>query len=211
VIDVKSTGADLLDPILQKNGMTVAFSKTGHSYVKALAHKLDALAGLEKSGHFFFRQDFGRGYDDACLSAALFCVVLSNHPEPLSQLIAEQPRSYQSPTMSPSVTDDKAKYEIVDSLTKEFEEMKAREEPFAGQKIKEVITINGARVILEDGSWGLVRASSNQPTLVVVAESFSTKKQLYGLFEEIQHHLERHGIKKEHYDQLLPPYSGEEQ
>jgi len=209
VIDVKSTGAYALDPILKKNNNKVVFSKTGHSYVKAKTRELDALAGFEKSGHFFLRHKFGYGYDDGCISAAIFCAILSNHEEPLSELIKQQPESFQSPTMEPVVANDKIKYEIVDKVTKELLEMKKKGEKFAGQNIKEIITINGSRVILEDGSWGLVRASSNLPVLVVVVESFSTKKLLYDIFDEIQKHLEKYGIKEENYDQLLPPYKGE--
>jgi len=209
VIDVKSTGAYAIDPILKKNNIEVVFSKTGHSYVKSMTQKIDALAGFEKSGHFFLRQEFGRGYDDGCLSAAVFCMILSNYDEPLTELISQQPKSFQSPTMEPAVADDKVKYEIVEKVTEQLLELKEKGEKFAGKNIKEIITVNGARVILEDGSWGLVRASSNQPVLVVVIESFSDRKLMYSIFDEIQKHLKKHGIKKEDYDQLLPPYKEE--
>ncbi|MFH0870687.1 MAG: phosphomannomutase/phosphoglucomutase [archaeon] len=210
VIDVKSTGAYLMDPVLKKNGITLTFSKTGHSYVKAKTREVNALAGFERSGHFFLREPFGHGYDDACLSAALFCTILSRQKKLLSALIAEQPKSHQSPTMEPAVENDKIKYEIVDKIIKEFDAMHRKGTPFAGRKIRELITVNGVRVVLEDGSSALVRASSNSAVLVVVLESFSTRKLLYDLFDEVQSHLEKHGIRRENYDQLLPPYKGEE-
>ena len=210
VIDVKSTGAYMIDPVLKKNKINVEFTKTGHSYVKAASRKLDALAGFEKSGHFFLRDKFGYGYDDACLSCAMFCSILTNYDKPISELIKEQPHSFQTPTMEPAVDDDSVKYEIVGRLTKHFEEMAKSTEKFAGRDIKEIITVNGVRVVLDDGSWGLIRASSNNPHLVIVCESFSTKKLMYDIFGEINGHLEKEGITKDHYDQLLPPYDGEE-
>jgi phosphomannomutase/phosphoglucomutase len=53
-----------------------------------------------------------------------------------------------------------------------------------GRKIKEVITVNGVRVRLEDGSWVLVRASSNKPEIVVVVESTSSEDDMRALFRE---------------------------
>jgi phosphomannomutase/phosphoglucomutase len=209
VIDVKSTGAFALDSVLKENNIDVRFTKTGHSYVKASSRNLDAIAGFEKSGHFFLRGDFGYGYDDACLSAATFCSILSTTDKKVSELLSEQPKSFQSPTMEPHVANDTIKYEISDAITSEFLDMKKNDKTFAGQKIKDIITVNGARVILEDGSWGLVRASSNQPVLAVVIESFSSKKVMYDIFDEIQSHLSKHNVKVEDYDQTLPPYNGE--
>jgi phosphomannomutase / phosphoglucomutase len=209
VIDVKSTGAYQIDPVLKKNKARVIFSITGHSYVKAKTREVDALAGFEKSGHFFLRAPFGYGYDDGCVAAAAFCAVLSLSATALSAHIAEQPRSFQSPTMSPSVSDDKVKYEITTQMLSGFQAMQKKGEKLAGQRIKELITVNGVRFVLEDGSWGLVRASSNQPVLTIVVESFSTRKLLYQIFDEIQRRLEKYGVKRENYDQLLPEYRGE--
>ena len=64
VVDVKSTGLYKTDPVLKENGATVDYYKTGHSYIKRRTTELGALAGFEKSGHFFFRPPIGLGYDD---------------------------------------------------------------------------------------------------------------------------------------------------
>jgi phosphomannomutase/phosphoglucomutase len=208
VIDVKSTGAFSRDTVLNERKTRIVFAKTGHSYVKAKSREIDALSGFEKSGHFFFRKEFGKGYDDGCMSAAWFTAIMSNQKKTLSQAIQEQPKSYQSPTMEPSTTNDKVKYEIVDQVTKKFQKMKEKKELFAGKKIKELITINGVRVILENDSWGLIRASSNQPVLVMTAESFSSRREMYDIVEAIQKILSQFKDVGE-YDQTLPPYPGE--
>ena len=64
VVDVKSTGLFVTDPVLKKQGAKTDYWKTGHSYMKRRTHELNALAGFEKSGHFFFNPPFGHGYDD---------------------------------------------------------------------------------------------------------------------------------------------------
>lgn len=209
VIDVKSTGAYSIDPVIKGRKGGIVFSKTGHSYVKAKSDEIDAIAGFEKSGHFFLRKKFGRGYDDACMSAAWFTAILSNYTRPLSEIIAEQPKSYQSPTIEPSTTNDAVKYRIVDEVTKRFREIRERGEVFAGMKIKEIITINGVRFVFENGSWGLIRASSNQPVLVISAESFNTRREMYDIIGAIQKMLSAFkDVGK--YDQQLPPYPGED-
>ena len=55
----------------------------------------------------------------------------------------------------------------------------------------EILTINGIRFTLEDGSWGLVRASSNKPSLVVVVESTSSEKRKKNIFNFIDNLLKK--------------------
>src|ERR1700726_2964443 len=80
VADVKSTGLFMTDPVLQKNGARTDYWKTGHSYMKRRTHELGALAGFEKSGHFFFNKPVGRGYDDGLISALAICDMLDRNP-----------------------------------------------------------------------------------------------------------------------------------
>ena len=54
-----------------------------------------------------------------------------------------------------------------------------------GRKISQVVTVNGARVILDNGGWGLVRASSNTPNLVVVCESPESDAELRAIFKDL--------------------------
>ena len=80
VVDVKSTGLFVTDPVLQKQGAKIAYWKTGHSYMKRRTNEMGALAGFEKSGHFFFNKPFGRGYDDGLVSAIAICEMLDRAP-----------------------------------------------------------------------------------------------------------------------------------
>src|SRR5438477_5110709 len=170
VVDVKSTGLFVTDPVLQKQGAKVAYWKTGHSYMKRRTNEMGALAGFEKSGHFFFNKPFGRGYDDGLVSAIAVCEMLDRASgKSMADLKDALPKTWSSPTMSPHCADE-AKYGVADQVVKHFEAKQKKGEKVAGQPIRDLVTVNGVRVTVEDGSWGLIRASSNKPELVVVVE-----------------------------------------
>jgi phosphomannomutase/phosphoglucomutase len=71
-----------------------------------------------------------------------------------------------------------------------FKSLAERGGELAGQKIRDLITVNGVRIVLDDGTWGLVRASSNKPELVVVVESPTAEANMRAIFAEIDQHLQ---------------------
>jgi len=189
VADVKSTGLFMTDPILQKNGARARYWKTGHSYMKRYTFEQQALVGFEKSGHFFFQPPLGRGYDDGLVAAIAVCDMLARNPNrSLAELKDALPRTWGSPTMSPHCADE-AKYGVVDNITAQYRQAAAAGKTVAGQKIRELITVNGVRVVTEDGTWGLVRASSNKPELVVVVESPTSEANMRAIFADIDARL----------------------
>lgn len=155
IFDVKVSEA-LPEDIKAHGGVPIMW-KTGHSYIKEKLHEEKAAFAGEMSGHIFFVEDF-YGFDDANFAALKLLEYISEQKETLSELIAGTPYYVSTPTYQ-AHCDDAVKYNVVDKLTKEFKDV--------GYK---VIDINGARVYLEDG-WGLVRASSNLPALVIRFES----------------------------------------
>ena len=170
IVDVKSTGLYAKDKILLKNNCKTIYWKTGHSHIKRKVNTEKALAGFEKSGHFFFNQPLGYGYDDGINSAIHVCHLLNNQNKKMSEIISKLPNTYQTPTMAPFCKDEE-KYQVVDKLVKKIEEIKNNKTKIDNQVITDILTINGIRFSFEDGSWGLIRASSNKPSLVVVTES----------------------------------------
>ena len=170
VVDVKSTGLYAHDKILLKNNCKTIYWKTGHSHIKRKVNNEKALAGFEKSGHFFFNQPLGYGYDDGINSAIQVCHLLDNQNKKMNEIIKELPITYQSPTMAPFCKDEE-KYQVVEEIVNQVKEIKDNKTKVDGQEIREVLTVNGIRFSFEDGSWGLIRASSNKPSLVVVTES----------------------------------------
>lgn len=185
VVDVKSTGLFATDPELIARKVKTDYWKTGHSYIKRRVSETGALAGFEKSGHFFFNAPIGRGYDDGLLTAVHVLEMLDRNPtKSMSQLYAEVPKTWGSPTMSPHCDDEK-KYGVAQKVVARIEAMQARGEKLIGQAIRDVVTVNGVRVTVEDGTWGLVRASSNKPELVVVVESPASEAKMREMFKAI--------------------------
>jgi len=201
VVDVKSTSLYSKDKILLKNNCKTIYWKTGHSHIKRKVNKEKALAGFEKSGHFFFSQPLGYGYDDGINSAIQVCHLLDIQNKKISEIINEIPRTYQSPTMAPFCKDEE-KYQVVESLTTEVKNLKTDNIKIDDQKITDIITVNGVRFSLEDGSWGLIRASSNKPSLVIVTESPTSDKRKKKIFEFIDEMIQKTG-KVGEYDQKI--------
>ena len=201
VVDVKSTGLYSKDKVLLKNNCDTIYWKTGHSHIKRKVNTEKALAGFEKSGHFFFNQPLGYGYDDGINSAIQVCHLLNNQNKKMSEIINELPVTYQSPTMAPFCKDEE-KYQVVEELVKQVEEIKTNQTKIDEQVITEVLTVNGVRFSFEDGSWGLIRASSNKPSLVIVTESPSSDKRKKKIFDFIDNLLQKTG-KIGDYDQKI--------
>jgi phosphomannomutase/phosphoglucomutase len=201
IVDVKSTGLYSKDKILLENNCKTIYWKTGHSHIKRKVNTEQALAGFEKSGHFFFNQPLGYGYDDGINSAIHVCHLLDNQNKKMSEIINELPTTYQTPTMAPFCKDEE-KYQVVDELVKKVEETKDNKTKIDDQIITEVLTVNGVRFSFEDGSWGLIRASSNKPSLVIVTESPTSDNRKRKIFDFIDDLLQKTG-KIGEYDQKI--------
>ena len=201
VVDVKSTGLFMNDEILNKNNCKTIYWKTGHSYIKRKVNEDKAIAGFEKSGHFFFNQPLGYGFDDGINSAIQVCNLLDNQNEKLDVLIKSLPKTFQSPTMGPFCKDEE-KYRVIDEMIDKIIKLKDNEFKIKGLKINNILTVNGIRFSLEDGSWGLIRASSNKPSLVVVTESPTSDELKKEIFYFIDKLLQETG-KIGEYDQKI--------
>lgn len=164
IFDVKSSQA--LEEDIKNHGGVPIMWKPGHSYIKKKLHDEKAALAGEMSGHVFFRENY-YGFDDAIFASLKLLEYLSNQNKKVSQIISETPYYISTPTLHVNCPDDK-KYQIVEQLVQDF------------KRDYKVIDISGARVVFKDG-WGLVRASSNLPVLVLRFEA-KTKEKL----DEIQ-------------------------
>jgi len=201
VVDVKSTGLYAKDEVLIKNNCKTIYWKTGHSHIKRKVNTEKALAGFEKSGHFFFNKPLGYGYDDGISSAIQVCHLLNNQNKNMSEIINELPKTYQTPTMAPFCKDEE-KYQVVDDLVNQVKEIKNNKTKIDDQEIKKILTVNGVRFSFEDGSWGLIRASSNKPSLVIVIESPTSDERKKKIFNFVDDLLKKTG-KIGEYDQKI--------
>ncbi|MDW4499105.1 phosphomannomutase/phosphoglucomutase [Sulfitobacter sp. D35] len=185
VADVKSTGLFASDPELIRHGIKADYWKTGHSHMKRRVKALGALAGFEKSGHYFLAEPLGRGYDCGMRVAVEICKLMDRNPDmSMSDLRRALPRTFSTPTMSPYAADTE-KYAILERIVERLTALADAGGSIGGRRIAEVVTVNGARVILDNGGWGLVRASSNTPNLVVVCESPESEAELRAIFADL--------------------------
>ena len=192
VVDVKSTGLFANDPVLAAAGAATDYWKTGHSYIKRRVREVNALAGFEKSGHYFFNTPPGRGYDDGLVSAIAILDLLDRNPgKSVADLAASLPRTWSSPTMSVECADE-IKYSVAERMRARLEEAQRSGELVAGHPIVDLVTVNGVRATADDGTWGLVRASSNKPELVVVIESPVSEARMREMFAAIDGLLRQH-------------------
>ena len=122
------------DPELLARGVKADYWKTGHSHIKRRVSDLGALAGFEKSGHFFFNAPVGRGYDDGLVTAIHVLDMLDRNPgKSMSELYRALPKTWGSPTMSPHCDDEK-KYGVVEKRVKRFEAMQREGATLTGRK-----------------------------------------------------------------------------
>ncbi len=185
VADVKSTGLYMTDPELTRLNATTNYWKTGHSHMKRRVAEIGAAAGFEKSGHFYFSGKVGYGYDCGLRAAVEVCKLLDGKPgKSMSELVSTLAPTWSTPTMSPYCPDEE-KYLAVERIMKLLDAKLADGFTLGGQKISKILKVNGARVLLANGSWALVRASSNTPNLVVVCESTESERQMREIFEDL--------------------------
>jgi phosphomannomutase / phosphoglucomutase len=189
--------------VLQAAGVKIEYWKTGHAYMKRRLNETDAMAAFEKSGHFFFGPPLGRGYDDGLFSAVQVLRMLDRAGgAQIGNLVVALPRTYLSPTMHRECPDNK-KYPLSDRVTAMIEDMKAKGQKIIGQDITTIYTVNGVRFTVADGTWGLVRASSNKPEIVVVVESPVSEANMYAMFEFIDQLLTANFPEVGGYDQKI--------
>jgi len=143
---------------IEAKGGTPLMWKAGHSLIKSKMKETGAALAGEMSGHIFFADRF-YGFDDATYAGARLIEILSKTDAPLSSLFADLPPSHFTPELRVPCSEER-KFEVVREIADLF------------KKTNEVITIDGARIIFEDG-WGLVRASNTQAILVLRFEAES--------------------------------------
>ena len=119
----------------------------------------------------------------------------------MNEIISELPNTFQSPTMGPFCKDNE-KYQVVEDLVIEIKNLQKDKIKIDGQEISEILTVNGIRFSFNDGSWGLIRASSNKPSLVIVTESPSSENRMKKIFNFIDDLLQKTG-KIGEYDQKI--------
>ena len=163
--------------------------KTGHSLIKSKMKEEKALLAGEMSGHMFFADRYF-GFDDAIYASCRLVEILAKTKQTVSSLTSDLPSTAVTPEIRVEC-EDHLKFDIVDRVKERFQVLARAESSSSGlpSKIRTLVTIDGIRVVFEDG-WGLIRASNTQPALVLRFES-STPQQLQALRSFVEAELAR--------------------
>jgi len=156
--------ANLKNEIL-KNGGTPIESQTGHSFIENKMRANDAIFGGETSGHFFFAENYF-GFDDAFLAAAKIIEILQKSGKNLNEHFVNLPRLFAGDEKKIPISENE-KFSKIEKIQK-----------FCVEKFgaKKVSTIDGVKILFDEKSWAVVRASNTSPFLTARAESDSREK-----------------------------------
>jgi phosphomannomutase/phosphoglucomutase len=171
---------------LRERGATAVMYKTGHSNLKVKMKELHADLACEVSGHVFFADRYF-GYDDA-IYATLRMLELVHEGIDLDAEIAKLPQVFSTEEIKVKTTEQE-KFLLIAKL-----KLLLENPPSSFPPIKEIIDVDGVRVIFEKG-WGLVRASNTTPVLVTrfesteQAEALHYEEALNALIAEAQNRL----------------------
>ncbi len=150
---------------IQEMGGVPIRSRTGHTFIKRLMRKHNAIFGGEISGHYYFRENF---YSESGLIALLVMLkILSQSDQPLSQLVSSLTRYFRTPEINIEIEDRSAA-------------IKKLEDKYQDGKIDH---LDGLTVEHEDW-WFNARPSNTEPLLRVVVEA-KTRELMEEKREEI--------------------------
>ncbi len=154
---------------INANGGNAIMYKTGHSNLKVKIAETNADFAAEVSGHIFFNDRYF-GFDDAIYATFRLLELIHNGMD-IDEEIKKLPKTYSTEEIKVETTEDE-KFLLVDKIKSLLEDEKNLPSDFP--KIKNIIDVDGVRVIFENG-WGLVRASNTTPVLVTRFESNDEK------------------------------------
>jgi phosphomannomutase len=155
----------LVDRVAEAHGEEVIETAVGYKWVAEAMKEHDALIGGEESGGFSIR---GHNREkDGVLMALLAAAVESEraYDDRVDDLLAQFGEIHQS-KVSVDCPDDR-KQAVLDDLEAELPD------EVAGESVEKVNDTDGFKILLEDGSWLLVRPSGTEPKMRVYAEAAS--------------------------------------
>lgn len=162
---------------INENGGIAVMCKTGHGYIKSKMKEVGAVLAGEMSGHTFFKDRY-YGFDDAIYAGCRIIEIIANKKREnpnfkISDMLEPFKSIYSSPEVRLACPNNLKK----ETLT-EFENLIDKNPSFFGSKIKDIITIDGMRIVFEKG-FALIRQSNTEPvfTLRFEAESPEIAKQ----------------------------------
>ena len=154
---------------INKNGAEAIMCKTGHGYIKAKMKEVNAVLGGEMSGHTFFKDRY-YGFDDAVYAGCRMIEIVANKKkqnpsfkvedllEPFNKIYTSDEYRLNCPN------------ELKKTVLEQFKQYVNENPDMFGSKIKDVITLDGMRIVF-DGGFALVRQSNTEPVFTLRFEA----------------------------------------
>lgn len=158
----------LYDQINALGGKAI-MCKTGHGFIKGKMKETGAILAGEMSGHTFFKDRY-YGFDDATYAGCRIIEIIANHKKKDSKFKIENmleafDKVYSSPEVRFPCENDCKKHTL-----DAFEKIVEENQDMFGSKIKEIVTLDGMRIIF-DGGFALIRQSNTEPVFTLRFEA----------------------------------------
>lgn len=158
----------LYDTIDEMGGVAV-MCKTGHGYIKSKMKETGAVLAGEMSGHTFFKDRY-YGFDDAVYAGCRIIEIVANRKKQNPDFkITDMLQPFGSMFSSQEV-----RFACPNSLKKStleaFQGIIEENPDFFGTKIKDIITIDGMRIVFDKG-FALIRQSNTEPVFTLRFEA----------------------------------------
>ena len=159
----------LYDTIDALGGISV-MCKTGHGYIKSKMKEVGAVLAGEMSGHTFFKDRY-YGFDDAVYAGCRIIEILAekkryNKDFKITDMLEPFNKVYSSQEVRLSCPNSLKK-----TTLEAFENVISKNPDFFGDKIKEIITLDGMRIVFEEGGFALIRQSNTEPVFTLRFEA----------------------------------------
>ncbi len=156
---------------INKNGGNAIMCKTGHGYIKAKMRETGAVLAGEMSGHTFFKDRYF-GFDDAVYAGCRIIEIISNkkkqNPEfKISDMLKPFDAMYSSQEVRLACPNTLKKATLA-----AFESEIKKNPNFFETPIKDIITLDGMRIVFEKG-FALIRQSNTEPVFTLRFEADS--------------------------------------
>lgn len=155
-------------------GGDAVMCKTGHGFIKGKMKETGAVLAGEMSGHTFFKDRY-YGFDDAVYAGCRIIEIVAKKKKENPEFKVEQMISAFDQVFSSQEVRFPCPNELKAQTLCAFEEILKQNPNLFGTAIKEIITLDGLRIVFNDG-FALIRQSNTEPVFTLRFEAKDEKQ-----------------------------------
>lgn len=161
--------SQVLYDTIEELGGTAVMCKTGHGFIKGKMKETGAILAGEMSGHTFFKDRY-YGFDDAVYAGCRTIEIVAQNKKLNPNFKIEQLLAPFDKVFSSSEVRFPCENELKKQTLQAFEKEIKQNPDLFGTKIKEIVTLDGLRIIFEDG-FAIIRQSNTEPVFTLRFEA----------------------------------------